>query len=138
MVGRDAIGLARDRRRAESGSRSADRAPPHARSVHAAGVRPQIPHGRSPARLIPGRPPVRTARPAPPWPEPGRYPVAVATLLDLFDTAVARFDARTAVGLRNDDGSTFGWSYRELDRRSRLAAWRLRALGLEPNDRILT
>ena len=30
------------------------------------------------------------------------------------------------------------WSYRELDRRSRIAAWRLRALGLEPGDRLLT
>jgi acetyl-CoA synthetase len=37
-----------------------------------------------------------------------------------------------------DDGSTTIWSYRDLERRSRLAAWRLRALGLEPGDRILT
>ncbi len=62
----------------------------------------------------------------------------VETLLDLFDDAVARFGDRPAVGLRNDDGSVTTWSYRELDRRSRLAAWRLRALGLEPGDRILT
>ena len=60
------------------------------------------------------------------------------TLLDLFDTAVARFGERPAVGLRLDDGSTFQWTYRELDRRSRLAAWRLRTLGLESGDRILT
>ena len=43
-----------------------------------------------------------------------------------------------ALGLRRDDGSTQAWSYRELDRRSRLAAWRLRSRGLEPGDRILT
>ena len=30
------------------------------------------------------------------------------------------------------------WSYRDLDRRARIAAWRLRALDLEPGDRILT
>jgi long-chain acyl-CoA synthetase len=29
------------------------------------------------------------------------------------------------------------WTYRELERRSRLAAWRLRALGLDPGDRVL-
>ena len=40
--------------------------------------------------------------------------------------------------LRLDDGSTTAWSYRELARRSRIAAWRLRALDLEPGDRILT
>ena len=42
------------------------------------------------------------------------------------------------MGLRSDDGTVWQWSFRELDRRSRLAAWRLRALGLEPGDRVLT
>src|SRR5262245_21363015 len=60
------------------------------------------------------------------------------TLLDLFDDAVALFGDRPALGLRRDDGSTFSWSFRELDRRSRLAAWRLRSLGLQPGDRLLT
>jgi long-chain acyl-CoA synthetase len=45
---------------------------------------------------------------------------------------------RTALSLRLDDGSTTTWSYRELDRRSRVAAWRLAALGLERGDRLLT
>ena len=40
--------------------------------------------------------------------------------------------------MRHDDGSTTTWSFRELDRRARIAAWRLRALDLEPGDRILT
>jgi long-chain acyl-CoA synthetase len=62
----------------------------------------------------------------------------VNTLLDLFDDAVARFADRPAVGIRRDDGTTEKWTYRELDRRSRIAAWRLRALGLQPGDRILT
>jgi long-chain acyl-CoA synthetase len=60
------------------------------------------------------------------------------TLLDLVDDAVGRFGDRPAVGIRRDDGSTETWTYRELDRRSRLAAWRLRALGLEPGERVLT
>jgi long-chain acyl-CoA synthetase len=60
------------------------------------------------------------------------------TLLDLWETAVRRFGDRTALGVWRDDGTASGWTYRELDRRSRIAAWRLRALGLEPGDRILT
>ena len=60
------------------------------------------------------------------------------TLLDLFDEAVTRYGDRNALGIRNNDGTIDRWTYEELDRRSRLAAWRLRALGLEPGDRILT
>jgi long-chain acyl-CoA synthetase len=60
------------------------------------------------------------------------------TLVELLEDAVARSGDRTALSLRRDDGSTTTWSYRELDRRSRIAAWRLRALGLEPGDRVLT
>ena len=62
-----------------------------------------------------------------------------STLLDLLDGAFRRFAERPAVGLWHDDGTRTTWTYRELDRRSRLAAWRLRAtLGLNPGDRILT
>jgi long-chain acyl-CoA synthetase len=61
------------------------------------------------------------------------------TLLDLLDAAMRRYADRPAVGLWHDDGSRTTWTYRELDRRSRLAAWRLRnQLGLQPGDRILT
>lgn len=60
------------------------------------------------------------------------------TLLDLLDDGVARFADRPAVGIRRDDGTTEKWTYRELDRRSRIAAWRLRGLGLQPGDRVLT
>ena len=60
------------------------------------------------------------------------------TLIDLLERAVTRFGMRPALGLRLDDGSTTHWTYRDLDRRARIAAWRLRALDLEPGDRILT
>ena len=60
------------------------------------------------------------------------------TLLELLGESVARFSDRTALSLRRDDGTVTRWTYRELDRRSRIAGWRLRALGLEPGDRVLT
>ena len=60
------------------------------------------------------------------------------TMLDLLDTAVARFGDRPALSMRRDDGSLEAWTYREFERRARIAAWRLRALGLQPGDRILT
>ena len=63
---------------------------------------------------------------------------APATLLELLDRAVARFAERPALSLKRDDGTMLAWTYRELDRRSRIAAWRLRALGLVPGDRVLT
>jgi long-chain acyl-CoA synthetase len=62
----------------------------------------------------------------------------MTTLVDTLDSAVTRFGDRPALGVRHDDGSTTTWSYREVDRRARIAAWRLRALDLEPGDRILT
>jgi long-chain acyl-CoA synthetase len=62
----------------------------------------------------------------------------VETLLDLLDEAVATYADRPALSVRRDDGSIETWTYRELDRRSQAAAWRLRGLGLEPGDRILT
>jgi long-chain acyl-CoA synthetase len=61
------------------------------------------------------------------------------TILDLLDGAFARYAGQPAVGQWHDDGTKATWSYRELDRRSRLAAWRLREeLGLRPGDRVLT
>jgi long-chain acyl-CoA synthetase len=60
------------------------------------------------------------------------------TLLDHLENAAERFAARPALGLRRDDGTTFRWTYAELVHRSRIAAWRLRALGLNSGDRVLT
>ncbi|MEO7663639.1 MAG: AMP-binding protein [Candidatus Limnocylindrales bacterium] len=63
---------------------------------------------------------------------------APQTLTDLLDAAVARFDDRPALRIHREDGTQTAWTYRELGRRTRLAAWRLRALGLAPGDRLLT
>jgi long-chain acyl-CoA synthetase len=60
------------------------------------------------------------------------------TLLDLLDGAVELFADRPSFGVRHDDGTIERWTYREFDRRTRIAAWRLRALGLQPGDRLLT
>ncbi len=60
------------------------------------------------------------------------------TLVDLLDAAEVRYGDRAALSVRRDDGSINAWSYRELARRSRLAAWRLRSRGLRPGDRLLT
>ncbi len=60
------------------------------------------------------------------------------TLIDLLEDAAARYADKPALGLRTDDGSTWHWSYAEVVRRSRIAAWRLLALGLQPGDRVLT
>ncbi|HVL53818.1 MAG TPA: AMP-binding protein [Vitreimonas sp.] len=60
------------------------------------------------------------------------------TLLDLLQGAVDRYGDQPALSMRMEDGSTETWTYRDLDRRSRLAAWRLRELGLQPGDRLLT
>ncbi|HKG55790.1 MAG TPA: AMP-binding protein [Candidatus Limnocylindrales bacterium] len=62
----------------------------------------------------------------------------MATLLTMLDSAFQRYADRPAVAVRRDDGSSMSWTYRELDRRSRIAAWRLKALGLERGDRLLT
>src|SRR4029077_10568572 len=67
-------------------------------------------------------------RPGPSWP----------TLLDILDDAAARYGDAPALGLRRDDGSSMRWSFHELDRRTRMVAWRLRALGMKPGDRLLT
>ncbi len=70
----------------------------------------------------------------------GHQPIAAPTrtLVDLLERAAARFGDRPAVSMQADDGTMIRWSYRELERRSRLAAWRLRARGLEAGDRLLT
>ena len=59
------------------------------------------------------------------------------TLLDLLDEAVRTYGDRSALGIRNDDGSTVHWSYNEL---GGAAAWLHGAFApsLQPGDRILT
>jgi long-chain acyl-CoA synthetase len=62
----------------------------------------------------------------------------IETLVELLEQSVAWFGDRAALSMRRADGTLQAWTYRELDRRARLAAWRLRALGLEPGQRVLT
>ena len=65
-------------------------------------------------------------------------PAPAATLVDLLDNPVARFGDQPAFAIRHEDGTTEGWTYREFQRRTKLAAFRLRGLGLAPGDRVLT
>jgi long-chain acyl-CoA synthetase len=59
------------------------------------------------------------------------------SLLDIIDQSDARYGDCPAYSMRGEDGSTERWTYRELNRRSRIIAWRLRRLGLKPGDRLL-
>ena len=61
-----------------------------------------------------------------------------ASLLNILDDALARRPEQPALGLRGDDGVDWHWTYRELGRRSKLAAFRLRAAGQRPGDRLIT
>ena len=64
---------------------------------------------------------------------------AFASLVDLLDDAAQRYPHdRPTLSLRTDEGTSHAWSSAEIRRRARLAAWRLRALGLAPGDRLLT
>jgi long-chain acyl-CoA synthetase len=60
------------------------------------------------------------------------------SLLDLLDDAATRWAGRRQLALRTDDGLHLPWTAAELNHRSKLVAWRLRALGLRPGDRFLT
>jgi len=61
------------------------------------------------------------------------------SLLEIIDYAAERYPAeRVMYALRLDTGSVMSWSAPEMQRRSRLAAWRLRAAGLAPGQRLLT
>ncbi len=59
------------------------------------------------------------------------------SLLDIADDGEIRYADRFAFGLRDEDGRTEQWTYPELNRHSLIVAWRLRALGLRPGDRLL-
>ena len=65
-------------------------------------------------------------------------PRSFDSLLDLLDDAAIRYAGKRQLALRTDDGLELPWSAAELRRRARLVAWRLRQLGLEPGDRLLT
>lgn len=66
-------------------------------------------------------------------------PPSFASLVELLDDAAARYpETQATLSMRTDAGMEIAWSAAELRRRSRLAAWRIRGLGLQPGDRILT
>lgn len=66
-------------------------------------------------------------------------PAAYDSLVDLLDDIAVRYPGdRPILSLRTDAGLTEAWSSQEVRRRARIAAWRLRAAGLEPGDRLLT
>jgi long-chain acyl-CoA synthetase len=65
-------------------------------------------------------------------------PRAFGSLLDLLEDAAQRWAGRRQLALRTDEGLELPWTAAELLYRSKLAAWRLRALGLQPGDRLLT
>ena len=69
------------------------------------------------------------------YPDPRHF----GALVELLDDAAERYPAdRDSLSLRTDVGITLAWSSHEVRRRARIAAWRLRALGLEQGDRLLT
>ena len=65
-------------------------------------------------------------------------PRTFGSLLDLLEDAATRWDGRRQLALRTDEGLELPWTAADLLHRSKLAAWRLRALGLQPGDRLLT
>ena len=67
-------------------------------------------------------------------PDPSTY----SSLLDILDGVAERYADRNLLGLATDEGPRLQWHGRELRRRSRLAAWRFHALGIERGERVLT
>jgi long-chain acyl-CoA synthetase len=60
------------------------------------------------------------------------------SLLDLLDDSAVRYNGKRQFALRTDEGLQLPWSAADLRYRSKLAAWRLRRLGLASGDRLLT
>ena len=60
------------------------------------------------------------------------------SLLDLLDDASKRWAGRRQLALRTDEGLSLPWTAADLRHHAKLVAWRLRALGLKPGDRLLT
>ena len=65
-------------------------------------------------------------------------PRSFDSLLHLLDDAAERYGRKRQFALRTDEGLDLPWSAQELRHRARLVAWRLRALGMQPGDRLLT
>jgi long-chain acyl-CoA synthetase len=66
-------------------------------------------------------------------------PATLESLYDILDDAAERYGDADALALLVETGIAERWSFRELQRRSIAAAWRLRHdLDLVPGDRLLT
>jgi long-chain acyl-CoA synthetase len=65
-------------------------------------------------------------------------PRTFGSLLDLIEDAAERYAGRVQLSLRTDEGLQLPWSAADVNRHSKLVAWRLRQLGLKPGDRLLT
>jgi long-chain acyl-CoA synthetase len=61
------------------------------------------------------------------------------SMVGIIDLAAERYPSdRVMYGLRLDSGLEMEWNAQEMRHRSLLAAWRLRAAGLQPGDRLMT
>ena len=60
------------------------------------------------------------------------------SLVDLIEDASKRWAGREQMALRTDEGLERQWTAADISRHSKLIAWRLRRLGLEEGDRLLT
>lgn len=65
-------------------------------------------------------------------------PRTMGSLVELLDELAVRYQDRPLLSLRTDAGIELAWSGTEIRHRARLAAWRLREMGLQPGDRLLT
>ena len=60
------------------------------------------------------------------------------SLLDLIEDAANRYAGREQMVLRTDEGTELPWSAQDVAYHSKLVGWRLRQLGIQPGDRLLT
>ncbi len=60
------------------------------------------------------------------------------SLVDVINDAAKRWAGREQMALRTDDGLELRWTAADINRHSKLVAWRLRRLGLQEGDRLLT
>src|SRR3954452_7640113 len=60
------------------------------------------------------------------------------SLVDLIEDAATRYGGREQMALRTDEGLELRWSAQDINHHSKLVAWRLRGLGVNPGDRLLT
>jgi long-chain acyl-CoA synthetase len=65
-------------------------------------------------------------------------PRAFDSLLDVLDDSATRWAGKRQFALRTDDGIELPWTAADLRAASKRAAWRLRRMGLQPGDRLLT